>query len=103
MKGKDKPNDGDNDADDFGQNGINHFPRPWVPLAHGELVSKEMALYQKGSPFNRCGNCEYRNGQRCEIVAGYIAPYMVCKYFQKEWSNEDRAGVLVTVSRGKRR
>lgn len=58
---------------------------PWRTLSRGEQVTKETAEYKKGTPFHRCGICQYREGERCEIVAGYIAPYQSCKYFQKKW------------------
>lgn len=58
------------------------YYRPMRPAIHGEKVSKETAEYRKGTPFRRCGQCCYMHGQTCEIVAGYIAPYQVCKYFQ---------------------
>lgn len=71
---------------------MEHFSRPWKPVLYGELVSKENAEYQKGTPFERCGVCEYMFGHKCKVVAGYITAYQVCKYFQKEYSREDSMG-----------
>jgi hypothetical protein len=70
-------------------------PYPWRALSHGEKITKETAAYQKGTPFHRCGICQYRDGQTCEIVAGYISVYQSCKFFQKKWSADDAISVSV--------
>ena len=61
-------------------------------LDPGERVSKEDADYGKGTPFRRCGLCEYlERGNKCKIVEGDIDPYDVCKYFEKPDSPRDMA------------
>ena len=66
------------------------FPPMYVFRANGEQVTKENASYAKGMPFHRCGLCTYYEEHKCRIVAGYIDPYMGCKYFQKKfkWDGE---------------
>ena len=65
--------------------GMPHATYPWKSLSlHGEMVSKETAEYQKGKPFHRCGLCMYYRAHKCDIVRGYIAPMMGCKYFAKK-------------------
>lgn len=65
---------------------------PLYTYRTGELVTKENAEYRKGESFARCGLCAYKRGQRCEVVAGYIAPYQVCKFFRAKDGSKMKPG-----------
>lgn len=72
------------------------FPPRYV-YRNGEQVTKENAEYAKGMPFHRCGLCTYYDDHKCKIVAGFIDPYMGCKYFMKKYEWDDSPVATVKI------